>query len=62
MSQLPEGWTFGFSVSPKPPTDQLTKNITSGQCIGSVQETVDSNDDYSSDSSVYLHNILQLGT
>ena len=27
-----------------------------------MQETVDNNDDYSSDSSGYLHNILQLGT
>lgn len=34
----------------------------SDQHIGSVQETVDSNDDCSSDSLGYLHNILQLGT
>ena len=46
----------------KPPTDRLPKNITSGQHIGSVQETVDNNDDCSSDSLGYLHNILQLGT
>ena len=46
----------------KQPADRRNKETTSGQCIGSVQETVDSNDDYSSDSSGYLHNILQLGT
>ena len=56
---MPEGWTFGFSVSLE---DRQDKDTTSGQRIGSVQETVDSNDDYSSDSSGYLHNILQLGT
>ena len=46
----------------KQPADRRDKDTTSGQRIGSVQETVDSNDDYSSDSSGYLHNILQLGT
>ena len=46
----------------KQPADRRDKDTTSGQCIGSVQETVDSNDNYSSDSSGYLHNILQLGT
>ena len=42
--------------------DQLDKDTISGQRIESVHETADSNDDYSSDSSGYLHNILQLGT
>ena len=46
----------------KQPADRRDKDTISGQRIGSVQETVDSNDDYSSDSSGYLHNILQLGT
>ena len=46
----------------KQPADRRDKGTISGQRIGSVQETVDSNDDYSSDSSGYLHNILQLGT
>ena len=46
----------------KQPADRRDKDTTSGQRIGSVQETVDSNDNYSSDSSGYLHNILQLGT
>ena len=38
----------------KQPADRRDKETTSGQRIGSVQETVDSNDDYSSDSSGYL--------
>ena len=44
----------------KQPADQRDKDTINGQRIGSVQETVDSNDDYSSNSSGYLHNILQL--
>ena len=46
----------------KQPADQRGKDTISGQRIGSMQETVDSNDDYSSNNSGYLHNILQLGT
>ena len=40
--------------------DQRDKD-TSGHRIGSLQETVDSDNDGSSDSSGYLLNILQLG-
>ena len=42
----------------KQPADRQDK----GKRIGSVQEAVDSDDDDESDSSGYLHNILQLGT
>ena len=41
--------------------DRRDKDM-SGRRIGSLQETVDSDNDNSSDSSGYLHNTLQLGT
>ena len=46
----------------KHPADRQDKDTAKGKRIGSVQETVESDDDDSSDSSGYLHNILQLGT
>ena len=45
----------------KEPSDPKKKSTFSGQHVGSVQETVTCNDDYISDSSGYLYNILQLG-
>ena len=46
----------------KRPADRQDKDLSRGKHIGSVQEAVESDDDCSSDSSGYLHNILQLGT
>ena len=52
---------FASVCRSKQPEDPKRKS-TSGQRIGSIQESMDNNnDDYSSDSSGCLHNILQLG-
>jgi len=61
MPKLSESWTLSFSLLFKA-ADRQDKDLSRGKRIGSVQEAAESDDNYSSDSSGYLHNILQLGT